>query len=68
MKDIRKKPQPFYSDSFRLSIVRPVANADQTNEQIRSGFLKPMMNLTYMKPTYGLLARTRKSIQKKSFH
>ena len=38
MKNKRKKPQPFYSDSFKLGIVRCVANAELTKEQARIDF------------------------------
>ena len=38
MKNKRKKPQPFYSDSFKLGIVKRVANAELTKEQARIDF------------------------------
>ncbi len=38
MKNRRKKPQPYYSDSFKLGIVRRVANAELTKEQARIDF------------------------------
>lgn len=38
MKNRRKKPQPYYSDSFKLGIVRRVANGELTKEQARIDF------------------------------
>lgn len=38
MKNKRKKPQPIYSDSFKLGVVRRVANGQLTKEQARVEF------------------------------
>lgn len=38
MKKKTKKPQPYYSDSFKLGVVRRVVNAELTKEQARIEF------------------------------
>lgn len=38
MKKERKKPQPFYSDSFKLGVVTRVVNGELTKEQARMDF------------------------------
>lgn len=38
MKKKPKKPQPYYSDSFKLGVVRRVVNAELTKEQARIEF------------------------------
>lgn len=38
MKNKRKKPQPIYSDSFKLGVVRRVVNGELTKEQARIEF------------------------------